>query len=163
MNEPLETKTPQPAPGKYLVCVNKGDASRVAVHFACSKAKKRGGIVTMLHVIEPAQIQSLFAVGDVMQEERVKEAETMLTALIEKAKEAYGIAPTPLIREGQLGDELISAILADPDVNMLVLGVLREGHGKLTGWLAGKLGDKLLVPLMLVPGNLTDQQIEELS
>ena len=32
----------------------------------------------------------------------------------------------------------------------------------LASWLAGQLGGKLLTPLLMVPGNLTDEQLQQL-
>lgn len=159
--EPAEAP---PSPGKFLVCVDRSGASRVALHFACVKARKRGGFVDMLHVMEPpADFQGLAAVAEKMREERRAEAEELMQALAEEAGKA-GITPSILLREGNIGEEVVKAAQEDFDVNMLVLGAAPSGSGgKLIAWLAGQLGERLLVPLMLVPGNLTERQIEELS
>jgi nucleotide-binding universal stress UspA family protein len=156
----MEEKT-----GKYLVCVDASESSRVALHFACKKALKRGGTVELLHVVPKGDMQNLFGVGNKMREEQRQEAEILLKSLSESAFQYSGITPTVQIREGRLGEEILEAALADHSVNMLVLGASPESadKGHLVNWLAGKLGDRLLVPLMLVPGNLTDLQIDELS
>lgn len=150
---------------KYLVCVDGTDSSRVALHYACKRAIKRGGSVEMLHVVPPADMQNLFGVADKMREEQHREAEIMMKALSESAFQYAGITPTMQIRNGRPGEEIINAALADNDVNILVLGASPESakKGNLVQWLAASLGDRLLVPLMLVPGNLTDLQIDELS
>jgi nucleotide-binding universal stress UspA family protein len=150
---------------KYLVCVDANESSRVALHFACKKAIKRGGTVEILHVVPPADMQNLFGVMDKVKEERKQEAEIMARSLTESAFQSTGFTPAVQIREGRPGEEIINAALADNDVNMLVLGASPESakRGNLIQWLAGKLGDRLLVPIMLVPGNLTDLQIDELS
>jgi nucleotide-binding universal stress UspA family protein len=150
---------------KYLICVDANESSRVALHFACKKAMKRGGAVEILHVVAPADMQNLFGVMDKMREERRQEAEIMVKSLSESAFQYAGVTPAVQIREGRPGEEIINAALQDNDVNMLVLGASPESakRGNLIQWLAGKLGDRLLVPIMLVPGNLTDLQIDELS
>ena len=160
-----DSTPPALSPGKFLVCVDKSPVSRVALHFACVKAKKRGGLVDMLHIMEPpADFQGLAAVADKMREERREEAEELMQELAEDAGKA-GIMPSILLREGSIGEAIIGAVQEDFDVKMLVLGAApsNSGRGKLVGWLGNQLGDKLLIPLMLVPGNLTEQQIEELS
>lgn len=151
--------------GKCLVCVDNGDAARVALHYACKKAAKRGGSVEMLHIIAPGDMQNLFGVANKMREEQRVEAENLMKTLSESAFKYASLTPGVQIREGRLGEEILGAALKDNSVNMLMLGASPEasGKGKLIHWLAGKLGDRLLVPLMLVPGNLTDLQIEELS
>ncbi len=150
---------------KYLVCVDKGESSRTALHFACKKAIKRGGGVEMLHIIPPADMQNLFGVMDKVREEQRQEAEIMTRSLSESAFQYAGVTPSVQLREGRPGEEIINAALEDNSVNMLVLGASPESakRGNLIQWLAGKLGDRLLVPIMLVPGNLTDLQIDELS
>ena len=150
---------------KYLVCIEGSEASRVALHYACKKAIKRGGSVEMLHVVAPEDMQNMFGVAEKMRLERRQEAEIMAKSLSESAFQYAGVTPTVQIREGRPGEEIINAALADTDVNMLVLGASPESakRGSLIQWLAGKLGDRLLVPIMLVPGNLTDLQIDEMS
>jgi nucleotide-binding universal stress UspA family protein len=151
--------------GIYLVCVDGSESSRVALHFACKKAIKRGGAVEILHVMPTADMQNLFGVIDKMREEQRQEAEILLKSLSESAFQYAGVTPTTQVREGRLGEEIINAALENHNVNMVVLGASPEsaGRGKLVNWLAGSIGSRLLVPLMLVPGNLTDLQIDELS
>lgn len=150
---------------KYLVCVDSSDCSRVALHYACRQAIKRGGSVEVLHVVAPADTQNLFGVAEKMRLERRQEAEIMVKSLSESAFQYAGVTPTMQIREGRPGEEIIAAALSDSNVNMLVLGASPESakRGNLIQWLAGRLGDRLLVPIILVPGNLTDLQIDELS
>ena len=149
---------------KYLVCIDGREESRTALRLACMKARARGSAVGMLHVITPADFQTLGAIADRMREERHREGEQLLQKLADEAATRYGIAPTMVLREGQTGDEILTAVLEDPDINMIVIGVAQASNtrGKLAAWLASQLGGKLLIPLMMVPGNLTDQQLESL-
>ncbi len=151
--------------GKYLVCMDGSDASRIALYFACKKALKRGGVVELLHIIPPPDTQNLFGVMDKMRQEQQQEAEILIKSLSESAFQYTGVTPTTQIREGRLGEEIINATLEDSNVNMVVLGVSPKAANKsgLIHWLSEKLGDRLLIPLMLVPGNLTDLQMDELS
>ncbi len=151
--------------GKYLVCVDGSAAAKVALQFACKKASKRGGVVEILHVIPPADMQNMFGMLEKAREEQRKEAEALTASMCASALEYSGVGPRVLIREGRLGEEVLSAVMEDPHIDMIMLGVSpdSDGGGKLLLWLAGKLGDKLLVPILLIPGNLTDLQIEELS
>ncbi len=152
------------SPLKFLVCVDKQEESKVALRLASIKAAKRSGLVDILHVIEPAEAQSLFGVSDKMREEKVEEAQTLLNELSAISEEITGKAPTLLLREGPIGETIVQVAEEDIGVNMLVLGVATgSSRGKLVAWLSTQLGEKLLMPMMLVPGNLTDQQIVEIS
>jgi nucleotide-binding universal stress UspA family protein len=92
------------------------------------------------------------------------EGNQLLSTLAEEAFATYGIRPDTVLREGSAGDEIIAATFEDSDVNMIALGVAQQtaGRGKLTAWLASQLGSKLYVPLLMVPGNLTDQQLQSI-
>lgn len=148
---------------KYLVCVDNREESRIALRLACMKAKNRGSSVDMLHIITPADFQTLGAIADRMREERRSEGEQLLKNLSEEANH-YGIVPSLLLREGAVGDEILATALENPDINIIVIGIAQQssGRGKLAAWLAGQLSSKLFVPILMVPGNLTDQQLEAL-
>ena len=149
---------------KYLVCVDSREESRIALRLACMKSNARGHKVTLLHVIAPADFQTLGTIADRMREERMQEGQQLLDTLAEEAFATYGIRPEKVLREGAAGDEIVGTIAVDPDINMIAIGVASHtsGRGKLTTWLASQLGSKLFVPLLMIPGNLTDQQLQSL-
>lgn len=149
---------------KYLVCIDGRDECWAALRLACMKARVRGGKVDMLHVIPPADFQSLGGVAERMREERLAEGNTLLEKMANDVATAYGIAPQKILREGTPGEEIIKASLSDPNIITVVIGIAADhsGRGKLASWLAGQLGGKLLTPLLMVPGNLTDEQLQQL-
>lgn len=151
--------------GKHIVCVDAGAASRVALRFACKKTSKRGGVVEMLHVCPPPDMQNMFGALEKVREEQRADAQKLMDELCKSAQEYSGITPQYSIREGSLGEEILAAAVEDQNLDMLILGVSQvssEGR-KLINWISGALGDKLFVPVLLVPGNLTDMQIDALS
>ncbi len=152
-------------PTKFLVCIDKQEASRVALRFACMKAKKRGGIVDILHVIEPMEAQALISINDTMKEEQRAEAEALIAQLSSDAFYNFSIEPNGIIKEGKIGEEILKTAKEDVGVNMIVLGVSPKAstRGKLISWLSSQLGEGLIMPIMLVPGNLTTEQMQELS
>lgn len=151
--------------GKHIVCVDGGVAAQVALRFACKKTFKRGGVLEMLHVVPPPDMQNMFGALEKAKEEQKRDAEQLLEKLGKLAMDYCGIVPKAQIRNGNPGEEILSAVMEDQDIDMLILGVSPESHDgrKLIAWLSGTLGDRLLVPMLLVPGNLTDMQIEALS
>ncbi len=164
MSSQTQAKNPGFKATKFLVCIDDREESKIALRLACMKANARGSRVCMLHVIQPADFQTLGAIADRMREERKAEGQQLLSTLAEEAYATYGVRPDMVLREGSTGDEIIGAAFEDPDVNMIALGVAQvaSGRGKLTAWLASQLGSKLYVPLLMVPGNLTDQQLQSL-
>ncbi len=153
---------PDQRPVKYLVGVDHREESKAALRLACMKARSRRGAVDIIHVVSPADFQTLGAIADRMREERRAEGEQLLRRLGDEAAAAYGLTPNLILCEGSAGDEIITAALKDQDIIMVVIGIGDQGSGRgtLAAWLAGQLGGKLSIPLLMVPGNLTDQQLQ---
>ncbi len=163
MHNPTFTP-PSFRPSNFIVCANRSEEARIALRLAYSKAYKNRGRVTILHVMQPPDFQGLHAVADRMYNEQRAEAETLMQELAEETYTNSGIMPGLLIEEGNIGDQIIKTAMEDPDASLLVVGVAEDNtrRGKLVTWLAEELGKDLLIPLMLVPGNLTEQQLQNL-
>ena len=145
---------------KFLVCVDGSPPSKVAVHYACRRAKNTEGRVALLHVVQPADFRQWSGVEEMMREERRQEAEQLLQDLAADVNAWGGVMPELLVREGRIGDEILAAIEDDPSVDLLCVGSNpAEGRGKLVSFLAGHLAGRLSIPLIIVPGTLSDEQI----
>ena len=151
---------------KFLVCVDENDHSRVAMRFACAKAQKTSSRVEMIYVIEPADFNTFMSVAEQMEGQKREEAETLLMRLAEEAHVWAGVMPSLIVRQGVITEEIVAAIEEDADINMLVLGAAPDGsstkHRVLTT-LTGQMGNKIHIPLLIVPGDLTDKQIMDLT
>jgi nucleotide-binding universal stress UspA family protein len=151
---------------KYLVCVDNSDHARTSVKLAALMAKKRGAAVDLLHVIEPGDFQGLSSVAEMIREENLASARTLMQELTWMLELDFGLHATHQIREGKLEQQILETTLEDTDIGMILLGASPDtssNQGNLFGWLAGNLGDKLMVPIVLVPGSLTLQQLEALA
>lgn len=149
---------------KYLVCVDHREESRVALRLACMKAKARNASIDLLHVINLGDFQTLGGVAERMREEQTAEAQGLLNSLAEDMRLTYGITPGIVLREGNIGDVILNVANEDALTIIIYLGIAQQSssRGTLAAWLAGQLGSKLFIPLLMVPGNLTDQQLETL-
>ena len=67
--------------GEHLECSPTWQQFAVALRYACLRARKGGGRVALLRVIEPVGLVEWAGVGVMMQEERREEAEKMLGGL----------------------------------------------------------------------------------
>lgn len=156
-------KTVQPV--KYLVCMNDSEHSRVALKFVCARMRKRNSVLDILHVLEPVDFSGIGAIADKIREEKRAEGQEFLSRMAEEVEKATGKKPALILREGAVEEQVVAAVGEDVNTHMLVLGASPDSNGRhmhITG-LVKALGDKLLIPLLIVPGNLTDQQIEELA
>ena len=150
---------------KFLVVVDDTPECRVALRFACRRAQRTSGGVVLLRVIEPADFQHWLAVEERMRQEAREEAEHLLQALAAEVNEWAGVMPEFLIREGNKRDEILVQIEDDPGIRILVLGASsdKEGPGPLVSSLAGQMSGSMRVPITVVPGELSDDQVDELS
>lgn len=149
----------------FLCVVDSSAEMRCALRFACRRARGTGGRVALLYVMEPAELQHWMAVEEKWREERREEAERTLNALAAEVNELTGTMPVLYLREGKPGDEIVKLIKEEPQISILVLGAGtdRKGPGPLVSSIAGKLSGKFPIPITVVPGNLTPEQIDALT
>jgi len=152
-------------PRVFLVVVDETEEYRVAVHYAARRAGHTGGRVALLYVIEPAEMQQWMAIEELAREERREEAEQLLQGLCEELAPLAGAMPIVYIREGRRRDELLALINEEPSISILVLaaGTGAEGPGPLISYLTGKQAARLRIPVTIVPGGLTLDQVDALS
>jgi len=152
----------KPANRVFLVVVDETEEMRVALRFACRRARKTGGRVALLYVIEPADFQHWMAVEDLMREEARTEGEQLLQRLAGQVNELVGTMPVLYVREGKVRDELMALLEEEPSISILVLGANTgsRGPGPLVSSLTGKMVGKLRVPVTIVPGNLDNETID---
>jgi len=149
----------------FLVVVDETEEMNVALRFACLRARRTGGRVALLYVIEPAEFQHWMAVEDLMREEARSEGEQLLQRLAAQVNELVGTIPVLYVREGKVRDELFTLLDEEPRISILVLGANTgaRGPGPLVSALTGKMIGKLRVPITVVPGNLSDDEIDHVS
>jgi nucleotide-binding universal stress UspA family protein len=149
----------------FLVVVDESEEMRVALRYAALRARRTGGKVALLYVIEPSDLQQWMAVESLMREERRQEAEVLLQKLSGEVAELCGTLPIVFIREGRRRDELLSLLEEEPTISILVLaaGTGAEGPGPLVTQLVGKMSGRMRVPITVVPGNLSNEQIAALT
>jgi nucleotide-binding universal stress UspA family protein len=149
----------------FLVVVDETEEMKVALRFACRRARNTGGRVALLYVIEPADFQHWMAVEDLMREEARSEGEQLLQKLAAQVNEQVGSMPILYVREGKVRDELMKLLEEEPSISILVLGANTgsRGPGPLVSALTGKMIGKLRVPITVVPGNLSDTAVDAIS
>ncbi|MBO6825669.1 MAG: universal stress protein [Sneathiella sp.] len=150
---------------KFLVVVDDTPECRTAIRFACRRAWHVGGGVTLLRVIEPPDFQHWMGVEQVMREEARAAAEELLQSLAEDIQKDTNLVPEFIIRDGYVKDELLALIEEDPDVRILVLAASPDtgGPGPLVKSLVGDMSGTFAIPITVVPGNLTDQQLDAVT
>jgi nucleotide-binding universal stress UspA family protein len=150
---------------KLLVIIDETEECDRAVYFASRRAARIGGNVVMLRVIETHdQSQQWLGVADIMRAEAHEEADAQLGKYAARANAIAGVAAERVVREGDKAEEVLKLIDEDEDVFILVLGACTgsEGPGPLVTTIGRTAGD-YPIPVAIVPGHLTDEEIDALS
>ena len=160
--------TPQTPPlsrRKFLVIVDQTPECKVALRFASRRAQHTGGIVTLLFVVAPADFQQWAGVERRMREEAHEEAERALHEAAKTVNDIVGTMPELVIRDGRAVDEIRGLLKEDRAISILVLaaGISKEGPGPLVSLIASPAAGAYPIPVTVVPGNLTDEQVDALA
>ncbi|MEI8144099.1 MAG: universal stress protein [Alphaproteobacteria bacterium] len=151
---------------KYLVVVDDTPECDRAIVYAARRSARVGGRLVMLAIIETEdrEGQTLFGVADVMREEAEAEARAKLDQAGDRVMKLTHTEPQLITRQGPAATAVVSLIEEDQDIAILVLaaGTGKDGPGPLVSSLARTAGS-FAIPVALVPGQLSDDEIEALA
>jgi nucleotide-binding universal stress UspA family protein len=150
---------------KCLVIVDDTAEWDRAVRYASRWAMRAGGGVVMLRIVETEdQNQQWLGVADIMRAEALEDANEALDRASGRANGIAAITPERVIREGDPTEQLVDVIEKDTDIVMLVLAANAgpEGPGPLVTAMASAAG-AFPIPIVIVPGELNDAEIDALS
>ena len=150
---------------KCLVIVDDTAEADRAVYYASRWAVRLGGGVVMLRVIEiEDRNQQWLGVADIMRAEAHEEASTALDRAAGRANGLAAITPERVIREGNASEQILDVNENVTDIVVLVQAASAgvEGPGPIITSLASIAGT-FPIPVTVVPGGLTDADIDGLS
>jgi nucleotide-binding universal stress UspA family protein len=150
---------------KFLVIIDDTPECDRALYFASRRAARIGAGVTMLRVIGTQdRNQQWLGVADIMKAEANEEAKAALDRAAERVRKITRVKPERVVREGDIATEILSLIENDEDIAILVLGAStgKEGPGPLVSSLSNTAG-AFPIPVAIVPGHLSDEDIDALS
>ncbi len=150
---------------KFLVVIDDTPECDRAVYFASRRAARVAVTVVMLRVIETHDHgQQWLGVADIMRAEAHEEANAMLAKFAARSNGIAGITPECVIREGNVAEEILKLIEEDEDIAVLVLAAAAdsEGPGPLVANL-GKTAGSFPIPVAIVPGHLSDEDLDAMS
>jgi nucleotide-binding universal stress UspA family protein len=150
---------------KYLVVIDDTEECDRAVFWAAKRAAHNKSAVLMLRVIEPGERnQQWLGVADIMKAEAEEAANAALDKFAKRIKDISGITPERAIREGDPAEEMVHLIEDDAEIDILVLaaGTGKEGPGPLVSSVAKNAGS-FPIPVAIVPGHLSDEQLEAVA
>jgi nucleotide-binding universal stress UspA family protein len=150
---------------KFLVVVDETPECLIALSFAARRAAHTNGGVVLLFIIEPEAPQGFAGVEDIMRAEARETAQAALAKFAAKVRDLANLDAEMVIREGKRAEEVRHLIESDEDIAVLVLaaGTGSEGPGPLVSAIAGGGSGTFPVPITIVPGTLTEEQLEAIA
>jgi nucleotide-binding universal stress UspA family protein len=154
----------RPLMRKFMVVLDSSTECLNAMRFAAMRAENTGARVEILAVIPPEEFNHWIGVGAIMREEARDRINAHFEVFAKWMREKHNVDPELVIREGEVVAEILSKIRDDSEVDILVLGAAtdRKGPGPLVTQLSKSSGS-LDVPIVIVPGSLSKEQLEAIS
>ena len=154
-----------PGKVKFLVCVDSTNECKVALRFACMRARNSGGSVLLLYVVEPSDLQHFAGIEKIKEKEAEDEANSVLNELIINTKQDFDMSVDSIITYGDKYNKIVDLINSDKSISILVLGEAPEGMGSndLINKFSSGLTRSINIPLTIVPGNLSKEELEKIT
>jgi nucleotide-binding universal stress UspA family protein len=148
----------------YLVVIDDSAEARVALRFAARRAAKTNGRIEVLGIVEPQDFVQFGGVQAAIEEEQRLRIEGVVSAGIGDILDESGVEAKIIVQQGEPVRAVREYIGTREEVAALVLGAAPSGSpGPLVVNFCGTDAGKLPCPVMLIPGSLTDEQLERLS
>ena len=148
----------------YLVVIDDSEEARVALRFAARRAAKTSGRIEVLGIVEPQDFVQFGGVQAAIEEEQRLRIDGVVSSSVGEILDEAGIEATVIVRQGEPVKAVREFIGEREDVAALVLGAAPAGNpGPLVAHFTGNDAGQLPCPVMIIPGSLTDQRLEQLS
>ena len=148
----------------YLVVVDDSAEARVALRFAARRAAKTKGRVEVLGIVEPQDFVQFGGVQAAIEQEQRLRIEGVVSASIGEILDESGVEANIIVQQGEVVRSVREYLEGRDDVAALVLGAAPSGSpGLLVVNFTGNDAGKLPCPVMIIPGSLSDERLEQLS
>lgn len=148
----------------YLVVIDDSAEARVALRFAARRAAKTSGGIEVLGIVEPQDFVQWGGVQTAIEEEQRLRIEGVVSASVGEILDEAGIQARIVVEQGEPVRAVREFIGGREDVAALVLGAAPSGSpGPMVAHFTGSDAGKLPCPVMIIPGSLSDERLEQLS
>jgi nucleotide-binding universal stress UspA family protein len=148
----------------YLIVVDDSAESRVALRFAARRAAKTGGTIEILGIVEPQDFVQFGGVQNAIEEEQRLRIEGVVSSSVGEILDEAGMDAKIILRSGEAVRTVREYLEGRDEVAALVLGAAPSGNpGPLIANFTGNDAGQLPCPVMIIPGSLTDERLEQLS
>lgn len=148
----------------YLMIMDETVEARLALRYAARRAARTGGTVHILALVPKQDFSPFGGVQATIEEEARDRAEVLANTAASGIVSEEGLSPVIAVREGDAPRVVREYLAEHPEVSALVLGAAAEGSpGPLVSHFAAHDAGKLPCPLMIVPGSMSEEDVDRLS
>lgn len=147
----------------YLVIIDETEEARVALRFASRRAAKTGGTVHILALVPRQSFSAFGGIQATIEEEARDRAEILATSAAGELAIESGKMPQIAVKVGDGKGVILDYLAEHPEVAALVLSAAADGApGPLVSHFSAHAGS-LPCPLFVVPGRLSNEELDRLS
>lgn len=148
----------------YLIVCSDNDEFSLSLHYTARLAEANNAYVGVLATQDDQEFQHWKNVENMMRKEIRENTEKKAWSHAKKINEINGQIPVLYIREGKAEEAVLETLEQDPQIKMLILtgGAGSGGPSALVNYFTAKGLSKLNVPLVIVPGNIQQNDIDAL-
>ena len=163
-NEIIKSKPKKPSNRLFLVVADDSKELHQALYYAARRAATAGGEIALFRCIEPVEGQLWGGVSEIMEAETEQASKVLLQELSDYCEKLGAPKPRTFVKRGIVNQELFKLINNESSIRVLVLGVSTEtgNPGPLINYIISNGSNECRVPITIVPGNLSDDQIDAL-
>ena len=163
-NEIIKSKPTKPSNRLFLVVADDSKELHQALYYAARRAATAGGEIALFRCIEPVEGQLWGGVSEIMEAETEQASKVLLQELSDYCEKLGAPKPRTFVKRGIVNQELFKLINNESSIRVLVLGVSTETGtpGPLISYIISNGSNECRVPITIVPGNLSDDQIDAL-
>ena len=148
----------------YLVVIDDSPEARVALRFAARRAAKTNGRIEVLAVVEPQDFVQWGGVQAAFEEEQRLRIEGIVSSSVGEIIDESGVEASIVVRPGDPLKVVREHVGSRDEVAALVLGAAPSGApGPMVAHFTGNDSGKLPCPVMIIPGSMTEERLEQLS
>lgn len=150
---------------KFLVIIDETPECEQALLYAARRAERTNASVVALVVAAPSEFQHWLGVEEKMRAEAEEEANALLDRALTKLSQYTANEPERRIIIADRTDGIRQVIAEDPSIAVLVLAAAGgpDGPGPLVSAIAGNQAGRYPIPITLVPGGLTLEEIDAIT
>jgi len=153
---------------KFLLVIDDSDEVNAALFYAANRVAHSSGSLVMLYVIEPQDFQHWMGVRQVHLEEESAKAKALFRLFRRKLNQAgfENVASEEVVLDGPTDTQILKLIADDEVIAIRVLGAATDSRGPgppVSSLAPGGEAGRFPIPITIVPGNLTPEEIASLA